>query len=75
VHLFNVIEQCRDIIKTTAIQQSYQDNGFPIVHAWVFDLWDGLAKDLKLAFENELEGIKKVYNSATGPTHRASTTT
>ena len=55
----NVIEQCRNIIKTAAVQQSYQDNGFPIVHAWVFDLRDGLLKDLELDFEKELEGIKR----------------
>jgi carbonic anhydrase len=68
----NVVEQCRNIIKTAAVQQSYQDNNYPIVHAWVFDLRDGLLKDLKLDFEETLKNIKKIYNLATGPTHHAS---
>jgi carbonic anhydrase len=58
----NVIEQCRNVIKTAAVQQSYQDNEFPIVHGWVFDLRDGLLKDLKLDFEATLTGIKKIYD-------------
>src|ERR1700744_3117830 len=31
----NVIESCRSIIKTAAVQQSYLDNQYPIVHGWV----------------------------------------
>jgi carbonic anhydrase len=58
----NVIEQCRNVIKTAAVQQSFQDNEFPIVHGWVFDLRDGLLKDLKLDFEETLAGIKKIYD-------------
>lgn len=60
----NVIESCRNIIKTAAIQQSYQEHQFPIVHGFVFDLKDGLLKDLKVDFEEMLEGIKKIYNLA-----------
>lgn len=58
----NVVEQCRNVIKTAAVQQSYEANGFPIVHGWVFDLHDGLLKDLKVDFEDMLKGIKKIYN-------------
>jgi carbonic anhydrase len=58
----NVIEQCRNVIKTAAVQQSFQDNEFPIVHGWVFDLRDGLLKDLKLDFEKALTDIKKIYD-------------
>jgi carbonic anhydrase len=58
----NVIEQCRNVIKTAAVQQSFQDNEFPIVHGWVFDLRDGLLKDLKLDFEETLADIKKIYD-------------
>jgi len=28
----NVVEQCRNVIKTAAIQQSYAKHGYPIVH-------------------------------------------
>jgi carbonic anhydrase len=58
----NVVESCRNVIKTAAVQQSYEKNGFPIVHAWVFDLHDGYLRDLKVDFAETLAGIKKIYN-------------
>jgi carbonic anhydrase len=58
----NVIEQCRNVIKTAAIQQSYAENKYPIVHGWVFDFRDGLLKDLKIDFESILADIQKIYN-------------
>ncbi|KGO68095.1 Carbonic anhydrase [Penicillium italicum] len=57
----NVMESCRNIIKTAAVQQSYQENQYPIVHGWVFDLADGLLKDLKVDFEAELADVQKIY--------------
>lgn len=60
----NVVEQCRNVIKTAAVQQSYEEGGFPIVHGWVFDVKDGLLKDLKVDFEDTLASIKKIYNLA-----------
>ncbi len=62
----NVLEQCRNVIKTAAVQKSYHENRFPIVHGWVFDLKDGLLKDLKLNFAETLEDIKKIYNLEVG---------
>lgn len=32
----NVIEQCRNVIKTAAVQQCWAENEFPVVHGWVF---------------------------------------
>lgn len=58
----NVVEQCRNVIKTAAVQQSYEKEGYPIVHGWVFDTSDGLLKDLKVDFEAMLKSIKKLYN-------------
>lgn len=57
----NVIESCRNVIKTAAVQQSYERNQFPVVHGWVFDLRDGLLKDLEVDFEAMLEDVKKIY--------------
>lgn len=57
----NVIESCRNIIKTAAVQQSYQENQYPIVHGWVFDLADGLLKNLEIDFEAELADVQKIY--------------
>ncbi|KAG4219800.1 hypothetical protein PC116_g31721 [Phytophthora cactorum] len=58
----SVIEQCRNVIKTAAVQKSYAKNHFPIVHGWVFGFEDGLLKDLKVDHEEMLRGIQKIYN-------------
>lgn len=58
----NVIEQCRNVIKTAAVQKSYSEKQFPIVHGWVFGFQDGLLKDLKFDFANTLKDIQKIYN-------------
>jgi carbonic anhydrase len=58
----NVVEQARNVIKTAAVQQSYAEKGFPIVHGWVFGFADGLLKDLEIDFEGELEKIKKIFD-------------
>ncbi|CAJ2512578.1 Uu.00g055930.m01.CDS01 [Anthostomella pinea] len=58
----SVVEQCRNVIKTAAVQQSYAKNQFPIVHGWVFGFGDGLLKDLKVDHEAMLHGIQKIYN-------------
>ncbi|CAM1509545.1 Fc.00g032840.m01.CDS01 [Cosmosporella sp. VM-42] len=58
----NVLEQCRNVIKTADVQQSYAKNRYPIVHGWVFGFHDGLVKDLKIDFEAVLADIQKIYN-------------
>lgn len=58
----NVQEQCVNVIKTAALQLSYQHSGYPIVHGWVFDIHTGRIVDLNIDFENILENIKDIYN-------------
>jgi carbonic anhydrase len=58
----NVIESCRNVIKTAAVQQSYAANNYPIVHGWVFGLNDGLLKDLNVDHEKMLKDIQKIYH-------------
>lgn len=58
----NVIESCRNVIKTAAVQQHYEASGFPIVHGWVFDLRDGLLRDLQVDFKQVLADVKKIYS-------------
>jgi carbonic anhydrase len=58
----NVIEQSTNIIKTAAVQKSYLNRGFPMVHSWVFDLRNGILKDLKLDFVQTLRSIQEIYD-------------
>lgn len=60
----NVVEQCRNVIKTAAVQQSYKKNQYPIVHGWVFGFKDGLLTDLKIDFKEMLAKVQKIYNLA-----------
>lgn len=58
----NVQEQCFNIIKTAAVQKSFMEKKTPVVHGWVFDLKNGLIKDLKIDFEMLLKDIQSIYN-------------
>ena len=58
----NVEEQCINVIKTAAVQLSYEKEGFPEVHGWVFDLATGRIIDLNINFVQKLEEIKAIYN-------------
>ncbi len=63
----NVYEQCRNVIKTAVLQKTYVEKGFPIVHGWVFDLHNGLIKDLEIDFEGILQDIQEIYNLTDQP--------
>ncbi|MEZ4317404.1 MAG: carbonic anhydrase [Myxococcota bacterium] len=58
----NVREQCINIIKTAAVQKQWLKNQYPTVHGWVYDLKNGLLKDLNLDFADMLERIRRVYH-------------
>lgn len=58
----NVQEQCLNVIKTAAVQQMYEANGYPVVHGWVFDLHNGIIKDLDIDFKAMLQSIQRIYN-------------
>ncbi len=58
----NVYEQCRNVVKTAAVQKHYLEHGYPEVHGWVFDLKTGLLRDLEIDFKGMLADIQKLYN-------------
>jgi len=68
----SVQEQCINVIKTSSVQQSYVKLGYPQVHGWVFDLRNGLIKDLKIDFEEVLHDIQDIYNLTGSPWFPAS---
>jgi carbonic anhydrase len=58
----NVQEQCVNVIKTAVVQEAYEAKGYPIVHGWVFDLHNGLIKDLQIDFQKKLRHIQEIYD-------------
>jgi carbonic anhydrase len=58
----NVIEQATNLIKTSAVQKSFLEKGYPIVHGWVFDLHNGYLIDLNINFEKILKEIQEIYD-------------
>ncbi len=46
----NVIEQVRDLGKTSIVQNAWKKKQPLHIHGWVYDMADGLIKDLKVTF-------------------------
>jgi carbonic anhydrase len=56
----NVIEQVYDLGKTSIIQNAWQKRGAPAVHGWVYDIRNGIIKDLKVSMSSD-EEMPDVY--------------
>jgi carbonic anhydrase len=61
----NVKEQCVNVLKTSSVQRSYIKTGYPMVHGWVYDLSEGLIKDLDIDHDALLEQVQEVYDLRT----------
>ena len=57
----NVQEQCIHVTKTACVQKRFLREGYPIVHGWVYDLGEGLLRDLQIPFDEILEEIREIY--------------
>lgn len=62
----NTYEQCLNVIKTAEVQKSYYKKGYPIVVGWIYDLENGMLKDLEINFEKELSKIRQIYDLTKG---------
>ena len=58
----NVEEQCMNVIKNASIQEAYIRKGIPHVHGWVYDMRNGILKDLEVNFEGMLKKVQEIYN-------------
>jgi carbonic anhydrase len=56
----NVIEGVYNLGKSAIVQRAWHDRGFPEVHGWVYDLADGLIRDLGVNF-NTAEALEENY--------------
>jgi len=43
----NVINQARNIFKTSVMQRLLKENKAPLVHAWIFDIYSGKIKEVE----------------------------
>jgi carbonic anhydrase len=64
----NVIEQVSNASQTTVVQDAWARGQELAVHGWIYDLRDGLLRDLGICFTNESE-IPSRAPIATGPPH------
>lgn len=54
----NVIEQVRNLADTSIVQQSWHEEGSPVLHGWVYDIHTGLIKELvKMDKESAVEDV------------------
>ena len=51
----NVIEQVFHVTKTSIIQNAWAKRNLPYVHGWVYDIKNGLIKDLKVTMNDNSE--------------------
>lgn len=59
---YNVIEGCLTLMKFCAIQKSYAEENYPIIHACVYDLSNGRLIDLDIDFINRMEAFEDIYS-------------
>lgn len=57
----NIMEQCVNVTKTTYFQRSYRENKLPTVHGWVYDLHNGILKDLEIDFVAIMKKNQSIY--------------
>lgn len=51
---FNVLEQCRTLLKIDFIRERYLEKGYPLIHAWIYDMRTGLLHDMDFSMEENL---------------------
>lgn len=56
---FNVIEQVRNLAKTSIVQQAWKERSLHL-HGWVYGLHNGLVKDLAIIHDNN-QDIDAIY--------------
>lgn len=56
----NVMEQVLDLAKTSIVQSAWDKNQSLEIHGWVYDVRDGVIKDLEVSLENN-DNLSEVY--------------
>jgi carbonic anhydrase len=56
----NVIEQVHDLAKTSVIQKAWDENQNIHLHGWVYDISDGIIRDLQVTLK-ENDDLEDIY--------------
>jgi carbonic anhydrase len=59
----NVVDQMRHVCHTTIVQDAWRRNQPVTVHGWIYDIADGLLRDLRCTASNS-EELTQVYDRA-----------
>ena len=57
----NVTHQVINLSKVSVIQEAWKQGTYPILHGWVYDIGDGIIKDLNVSLD-ELDDINSIYH-------------
>ena len=57
---FNVIDQVKNLAKISVIQEAWKDSKYPHVHGWVYDMENGMLKDLTVSID-EQDDLNPIY--------------
>lgn len=58
----NVIEQVKNVAKTTIVQNAWNVSEYPKIHGWVLDLHTGLMKSIIEIDSKDSDALEDVYN-------------
>ena len=56
----NVMEQVYNLCKTSTIQNAWKARKYPHIHGWIYDVNNGLIKDLEVSIKNNAD-MAKIY--------------
>lgn len=57
----NVIEQVKNLVKTTIVQNAWERGQELTIHGWVYSIEDGLVRDMKVSASDK-EGVERIYH-------------
>jgi len=58
----NVIEQVKNVAKTTIVQNAWSNGEYPMIHGWVLDLHSGHIKPIIEIESKDKDALEDVYN-------------
>ena len=65
----NVLEQARNVCRTTVVSDAWQRGQSVVVHGWVYGLHNGLLQDMAVTAENADE-VTPAYDHALRALHQ-----